>query len=208
MAGRRGIATLAQKKLLVLVDLDGVMADFEGHFLTKWKLKYPDESFIALEDRRTFYLADQYETLKEGLKPMVKSVYETKGFFKDLPPIAGACDAVKEMNEMEGVEVFICSSPLFFYKYSAKEKFEWVEHYLGKDWINRTILTRDKTIVSGHILIDDNVKIKGAVDTPSWEHVVFTAYYNKHMNIRGKKRLESWSDGSWRNLILDFKRRL
>lgn len=33
---------------------------------------------------------------------MVKSVYETKGFFKDLPPIAGACDAVKEMNEMEG----------------------------------------------------------------------------------------------------------
>lgn len=43
-------------------------------------------------------------------------------------------------------------------------QFEWVEHYLGKDWINRTILTRDKTIVSGHILIDDNVKIKGIHD--------------------------------------------
>jgi hypothetical protein len=40
-------------------------------------------------------------------------------------------------------------------------QFEWVEHYLGKDWISRTILTRDKTVVGGHILIDDNVKIKG-----------------------------------------------
>ncbi|XP_061191131.1 5'(3')-deoxyribonucleotidase, mitochondrial-like [Saccostrea echinata] len=208
MAGRRGVAALAQKKLLVLVDLDGVMADFEGHFLTKWKQKYPDEPFVALEDRRTFYLADQYETLKEGLKPMVKSVYESKGFFRDLPPIAGACSAVKEMNEMDGVEVFICSSPLFFYKYSAKEKFAWVEHYLGKNWINKIILTRDKTIVSGHVLIDDNVKIKGAVDPPSWEHIVFTAYYNKDMNLRGRRRLDNWTDGSWKDLILDFKRKL
>lgn len=115
---------------------------------------------------------------------------------------------MKEMNEMEGVKVFICSSPLFFYKYSSTEKFAWVEHYLGADWINRTILTRDKTIVNGHILIDDNVKIKGAVDFPSWEHVVFTAHYNKHMNLRGKKRLDNWTDGSWRDLIMDFKKRL
>lgn len=208
MAGRRGISAMAQKQLLVLVDLDGVMADFDGHFLTKWKQTYPEEPFIALEDRKTFYLVDQYETLKEGLKPKIKSVYQSKGFFRELPPIAGACDALKEMNEMEGVEVFICSSPLFFYKYSSTEKFAWVEHYLGADWINRTILTRDKTIVNGHILIDDNVKIKGAVDFPSWEHVVFTAHYNKHMNLRGKKRLDNWTDGSWRDLIMDFKKRL
>lgn len=48
----------------------------------------------------------------------------------------------------------------------------------------------------------------GAVDFPSWEHVVFTAHYNKHMNLRGKKRLDNWTDGSWRDLIMDFKKRL
>lgn len=48
----------------------------------------------------------------------------------------------------------------------------------------------------------------GAVDCPSWEHVVFTAHYNKHMNLRGKKRLDNWTDGSWRDLIMDFKKRL
>lgn len=68
MAGRRSISALAQKQLLVLVDMDGVMADFDAHFLTKWKQTYPEEPFISLEDRRTFYLVDQYETLKEGLK--------------------------------------------------------------------------------------------------------------------------------------------
>jgi hypothetical protein len=33
---------------------------------------------------------------------MVKSIYESKGFFRDLPPLAGACDALREMNDMEG----------------------------------------------------------------------------------------------------------
>ena len=68
MAGRRSISALAQKQLYVLVDLDGVMADFDAHFLAKWRQKYPEEPYVALEDRKTFYLVDQYETLKEGLK--------------------------------------------------------------------------------------------------------------------------------------------
>ncbi|KAK3091573.1 hypothetical protein FSP39_020905 [Pinctada imbricata] len=196
------------KKLLVLVDLDQTLADFEGHFLEKYKEKYPGEPYIELKDRETFYIGDQYEQMEEGLSKKVKTIYTTEGFFRDLPPLEGACKAVLEMEEMDGVEVFICSSPLFQYKYSSKEKYEWVEHHLGKNWINKLILTRDKTMVTGNILIDDKVKVTGAVHPPAWTHIVFTACHNKHIRLRDKKRLDNWTDGSWRALIEDFKKRI
>ena len=62
----RNISRMAEKKLLVLVDLDQTIADFEGHFLKKYQEKHPGEPFIPLEDRTTFYVADQYDTLGEG----------------------------------------------------------------------------------------------------------------------------------------------
>ena len=42
-------------------------------------------------------------------------------------------------------------------------QYEWVENHLGKDWINRLILTRDKTMINGHVLIDDKINITGKV---------------------------------------------
>ena len=40
-------------------------------------------------------------------------------------------------------------------------QFEWVEHHLGWKWINKLIVTKDKTVVSGDLLIDDKPIIKG-----------------------------------------------
>jgi len=32
----------------------------------------------------------------------------TKGFFRTMPPIAGAVDAVREMSEMDGYVTVVC----------------------------------------------------------------------------------------------------
>ena len=40
-------------------------------------------------------------------------------------------------------------------------QYHWVEKHLGKSWVERIILTRDKTMVAGHILIDDTEHIAG-----------------------------------------------
>ena len=34
---------------------------------------------------------------------------------------------------------------------------------MGKDWCNRMILTKDKTIVAGDLLFDDKPKITGKI---------------------------------------------
>lgn len=45
----------------------------------------------------------------------------------------------------------------------------------------------------------------GAEVNPSWEHVLFTACHNKHLQLEPpRRRLQSWSD-DWR-AILDSKR--
>ena len=56
-----------QINLRVLLDLDQVLADFEGHFLKEFRKKYPDEPSVELDDREGFWLRDQYDILKPGL---------------------------------------------------------------------------------------------------------------------------------------------
>lgn len=71
-AGRRWVAgrpagRLGGRALRVLVDMDGVLADFEGGFLRKFRARFPDQPFIALEDRRGFWVSEQYGRLQPGL---------------------------------------------------------------------------------------------------------------------------------------------
>jgi len=63
MAGSRRLI----RCLTVLVDMDGVMCDFEKHMLLEFRKRYPREPFVLPDDRRTFYMAEQYDELKPGL---------------------------------------------------------------------------------------------------------------------------------------------
>jgi len=56
-----------RKRLRVLVDMDGVLADFEGGFLRKYRARYPEEPHVALDDRRGFWVSAQYGQLRSDL---------------------------------------------------------------------------------------------------------------------------------------------
>ncbi|OWK14787.1 NT5C [Cervus elaphus hippelaphus] len=101
--------------------------------------------------------------------------------------------------------VFICTSPLMKYDHCVVEKYRWVEKHLGPQFVERIIVTRDKTVISGDILIDDKEVIQGQEETPSWEHILFTCCHNQHLALPPpRRRLRSWSD-NWREII-DSKR--
>ncbi|XP_055241999.1 5'(3')-deoxyribonucleotidase, mitochondrial isoform X4 [Gorilla gorilla gorilla] len=233
-AGRRGAAggpgLAGGRALRVLVDMDGVLADFEGGFLRKFRARFPDQPFIALEDRRGFWVSEQYGRLRPGLSEKAISIWESKNFFFELEPLPGAVEAVKEMASLQNTDVFICTSPIKMFKYCPYEKYAWVEKYFGPDFLEQIVLTRDKTVVSADLLIDDRPDItgkwpatamwtdamndrraeqsscrEGAEPTPSWEHVLFTACHNQHLQLQPpRRRLHSWAD-DWK-AILDSKR--
>ncbi|XP_018414079.1 PREDICTED: 5'(3')-deoxyribonucleotidase, mitochondrial-like [Nanorana parkeri] len=102
-------------------------------------------------------------------------------------------------------DVFICTSPIKRYKYCPYEKYAWVEKHFGHEFLEQIILTRDKTVVSADLLIDDRPDITGAEAIPRWEHILFTACHNHHLGSSSPlRRLQSWRD-DWKG-ILDSKR--
>jgi 5'-nucleotidase len=53
-----------------------------------------------------------------------------------------------------------------------------VEEHLGSDFTKRIILTRDKSLVRGDVLVDDKPEIRGLA-TPNWQHILYDQPYNR-----------------------------
>ena len=175
----------------VLVDMDDVIADYEGGFVKKWRELYPGRICIPVEQRTTWGLENQYPAeFKEDIRDVVAS----KGFIANLEPVAGGLEALAEMKS-KGHDVFICTSPMKMYKHCVVEKYEWIDRHLGSEWVRKLMLTADKTIVSGDIIIDDNPEIKGCAK-PSWEHVLYDVAYNR--NVTNKRRM-TWKN--WKQVL-------
>ncbi|KAM8786758.1 LOW QUALITY PROTEIN: 5'(3')-deoxyribonucleotidase, cytosolic type [Rhynchonycteris naso] len=211
----------------VLVDMDGVLADSEDGLLRSFCRRFPREPHVPLEEPRGFFAREQYRAgrSQDGntvcvfiFQDKVATVYEAPRFFLDLEPIPGALEAMQEEERWEGgvveskgwhhanqplpcsTEVFICTSPLMKYDRCVGEKYRWVEKHLGPQFVERIILTRDKTVILGDLLIDDKDTIQGQEETPSWEHL-FTCCHNQHLALPPtRRRLLSWSD-NWKEII-------
>lgn len=176
--------------MLILIDQDGVLADFAGGFERAWRASGQAHPAIPLQQRRSFYLREDYPA---ALRETVEAIYTTPGFFRELSPIAGAVEAVHALLA-QGHQIGICTSPLDQYRHCVTEKYEWVERHLGPAFVSRLILTKDKTLVHGDVLIDDKPEVTG-LRTPDWRHVVYDQPYNRH--VTGPRL--TWAN--WREVL-------
>ena len=178
---------------IILVDIDGPLADFESEFLKKWKEKFPGDFFIPFEQRKNFFLNDDYP---EHLRKKAADIIEASGFFAELAPVPGGIDAIKKMAAL-GHRVFLCTSDIYMNKTGLADKRMWVKKYLGHDFAKTMIFTRDKTLVRGDYLVDDKPEITGMF-APEWEHIIFDQPFNR--NITNKSRIKiDWSN--WEDII-------
>ncbi|MBI2045629.1 5'-3'-deoxyribonucleotidase [Candidatus Pacearchaeota archaeon] len=175
--------------MIILVDMDGVLADYNLGIekeLKKRCLWTPDRN-----EFKTFYYADN---CPPEYGKVIDVIGSKKGFAFDLPSIKGGKEALEKMLEL-GQEVRICTAPFGDYKITIPEKLAWAEYNIGKGWAKKIVLTKDKTLIRGDILIDDKPKILGIME-PVWEHVLYDKSYNKE--VEGKRRL-TWEN--WREVL-------
>jgi 5'-nucleotidase len=178
----------------VLVDMDSTIADWGKEYdrmLDEHDEKWAGLKGIGCKIPRT---KDQVAfNLKAGMNghqsETIDKIMNDPGFYLRLEPIPGAIEKLKEMV-IQGHEVILVTSPWLTNPTCISDKFAWVEKYLGKEWTERLIITKDKTHVAGDILIDDKPEIKGTA-TPSWEHVLFVQPYNLY--VADKRVIENWT---------------
>jgi len=70
---------------------------------------------------------------------------QARGFFENLEPMEGALKAIQEM-ESEGLQLYLCTSPVKGSVYCAQEKLNWIVEHLGEEWLDKAILCQDKVM--------------------------------------------------------------
>lgn len=190
----------------ILCDIDGVLADFVGGYYEMSRLyKFRDLNKVLPDPNaiRTFYIEDSIrpELRTQVIDQQIHDIVNEVGLFVNLRPIEDVVRGVKRLSEKSGREVFFVSAPHNSAKMSFTEKAIWIENHFGGNWLNNLILTRDKTLVSGIILIDDKPSPMGKF-SPDWEHIVFDQTYNRDdIHVKGKRRMFSWSDDQVDSLV-------
>lgn len=180
-------------KALVLVDMDGVLADWGAAYDAGLNFRPGETRGIPRHSEQRGF--DLFEGLTEYQSSLVREVMDELDYFY-LDPIPGAIEAVQSMREY-GHEVMICTSPWLSNPSCLNDKIDWVCKHLGEGWEDRVIITKDKTIMLGDVLIDDKPNIKGHT-TPTWTQVIFDQPYNQ--DRQDLPRLRTWDD--WDNSTL------
>jgi len=78
-----------------------------------------------------------------------------QGFFRNLPVMAGAREAITEILTYEGIDLYIASKPDSINLFCATEKYQWIQEHFP-ELIKKIFLTCDKGHLNGHFLVDDD----------------------------------------------------
>lgn len=198
------------KPLTILVDLDGIAADFLAHWLDLINQKYPHLQ-LKTEDVTTWDVVDipKMAKLTEREKDKLYSLIHGEHFFWDLKPIDGAANALKALKA-EGHEVYFLSTAAG--PYSAKEKFQWVDKYFPFIGHSNITLTKHKINFKGDVLIDDKPStLENYVKT--WPgSLALTIKYPYNAHLEGNEKIVvaghyTNTDEAWGNILYAIRQK-
>eukprot|EP01133_Synstelium_polycarpum_P010104 gene10104-11780_t len=167
------------KKPSIAIDMDGVIADTESHFIT-WYYK----DYGVLVNRAELFGKPESEAFPN--KEAVLKFVHSPGFFRTLPVMAGAVEVIQEL--MKDFEIYIVSAAMEFPQ-SLSEKKEWLqEHFPFISWKN-IVFCGDKSIIDTDYMIDDHFK---NLDFCKGKAILFHAAHNATTDRH--QRVHSWED--------------
>lgn len=174
-------------KKIILVDMDNTIVDWDKQF-------YKFVPFQLDATQRT-----DWDIYKCWTGMNFHSFINRRRFYETMEPIdSKVIPTLKRLNETHNI--FLCTAPPASNHLAMQEKVNWIVKHLGKEWLNRLIVSRDKTVVHGDLLIDDKPEITGVNPNPTWKHIVFERQYNKNTD---KPKLNQWDFDTMNHFILN-----
>lgn len=134
-------------KKILWIDMDGVLVDFVQHI----------EDTISKN---------------EFLKTSYKGNYDhIPGIFRNPPPMKGAIEAIKKLEESGKYEMYIATAAPWENPMAAMDKRFWIEQHFGSLFYKKMCITHLKGMLIGDYIIDDR-KANG-VEHFKGEHIHF-----------------------------------
>jgi len=140
---------------IIHVDMDGVLADFRSSY-------------------------DRYKSENPALEFPQSEI----GFFRDLNPIDSAISAVNQLRNLPQFNIYVLTAPSTRNSHSYAEKRLWIEEYFDYEFTRKLIICREKNLIKGDYLIDDNTNgcgqdnfsgellHFGSKEYPNWESIM------------------------------------
>lgn len=160
-------------KPVVLVDMDGPLADFDRHFFEEALLLHCEFDIADIESQTRCFLTDHMPVAAQRRR--MREMVDSAGWFGSLPVTLGAKDGMALLGEV--ADVWICTKPLEVNPTCRDEKARWLAQHFGSHWLDKLIITPDKSRVVGDVLLDDAPKASW-IPRAIWEPVIFTAPFN------------------------------
>ena len=133
----------------IAIDMDEVLADPIHKFIQLYNRDHGVPLDLKIDAGNEIY-----HHVPEHINHKWFDYINEKGFFRDLPLIDGAVEAVKKLQEQH--EVYIVSAAMEFPN-SLEDKYHWLaEHFPFISWKN--IIFCGEKIVNTDVMIDDRAK--------------------------------------------------
>lgn len=160
--------------------MDEVLADPIHKFIQLYNRDYGVSLDLKIDDGNEIY-----HHVPENINMKWFDYINEKGFFRDLPVIDGAIEALKKLQEQ--YDVYIVSAAMEFPN-SLEDKYHWLaEHFPFISWKN--IIFCGNKIVNTDIMIDDRAKnfigFKG-------RSLLFTSPHN--LLLTQYERVNNWEE--------------
>lgn len=161
-------------KPTVLMDMDGVIADFDEQFFTR-----------AIESGWSFDIEHRSHQVSRWLTDHMPHKHEKKqawkmlgsgGWFRNLPVIEGSKQGMYELDKL--ADIWICTKPLDSDPTCLQDKRDWVAQHFPK-FKNKLIITPDKSLIKGAVLLDDAPKMHW-LETAEWKPLIYSHPFNSH----------------------------
>ena len=163
------VSNMKNHERTVLVDMDGVMANFDNAAL----VSIPIDRRVS---RSNFYVAHDYD---EAIRPDIEAIYNTSGFFDSLEPLPGMQESWQVMID-SGYHPRVASAPLPSNRTAIEDKIKWLDRVMAPEFgpqvVEEAIIDKDKWKYKGLALIDDRPDVPRGANGESvaeWEHVLF-----------------------------------
>jgi 5'(3')-deoxyribonucleotidase len=177
----------------VLLDVDGVLADFAGHLLGTIGSRLTAADVTAWD---IFALLDA-----EGLRGAALDTLKSPAWWASQPLIPGARDLVRGLVEAE-LDVVLVTSPWLSCVGWETARREWARglwRSVGAETGPGVIVTDRKDLVAGAVFVDDKPEHVAAWDA-AWGSSLawlFDAPYNRGAKLRASvDRLHGWTPHS------------